>query len=106
MMDTPNLDSILSPENFPPCDADAGAARAELSALKQRAEDYRMIAVLLLMPEGECPLVKDEDGGWMLDLALLRLEDRDDLGCLQLGMDDGTGLPLLTPEARAELDKK
>jgi len=84
---------VYAPQEHDPVEA----ARSELSALRQRCEDLELMLRAALV--GRLGIAFDDDNvqwwsldpspGWRFKLA-----------------DDGTGLPILTPEAREELRKR
>lgn len=86
---------------------DLDAANKELAALRQRCEDLEM---MLRAELSDCyrldryhGLDTDGRGNWWLELWHVRKHDGPSRKWTLL--DDGTGLPVLTPEAREALRK-
>lgn len=91
------LCAAIAGEEAMPCSCGYDEAVDELTALRQRCEDLELMLRAALV--GRLGIAFDDDNvqwwsldpspGWRFKLA-----------------DDGTGLPILTPEAREELRKR
>lgn len=96
-METPNLDRFLDTAK-PLMPLTHDLSRSELSALKQRVEDLELMLRSEWRDGWKWFRIMD-DGGWTLGHRETGWDTRGQPVC----KDDGTGLPLLTAEAREAL---